>query len=107
MLAPKTKALKEVLLLLSSMEVAILEKEKNFLKFEIRGENNTLANALRKELWQDKEVKAAGYNIEHPLISSPVFVLETEKQDPEKALLSAVERLKKKNSELLKEIKTL
>ena len=103
----KTKALKEVVLLLSSMEVVILEKEKNFLKIEIKGENNTLANALRKELWQDKDVKAAGYNIEHPLVSSPIFVLETEKQDPEKALLAAAERLKKKNSELLKEIKNL
>ena len=89
------------------MEVNILEKDKKFLKFEIKGEDHTLANALRKELWRDDDVKAAGYNIEHPLISSPVIVVETGKQEPEKALFAAVERLKKKNSELLKEVKSL
>ena len=103
----KAKGLKEDVLLLSDMEVNILEKDKKFLKFEIKHEDNTLANALRKELWQDSDVKVAGYNIEHPLISSPIFIVETEKQEPEKAVLSAVDRLKKKNSEILKEIKNL
>lgn len=89
------------------MEITVLDKDKKFLKIEVIGEDHTLANALRKELWQDKDVKVAGYNIEHPLVSSPVIVVETEKQDPEKALFNAVDRLKKKNSEILKAVKTI
>jgi|TARA_Y100000034_G_C6893287_1_gene411373 DNA-directed RNA polymerase subunit L len=84
------------------MEVKILEEEKGFIKIEIIGEDHTLANALRKELWNDSHVKVAGYNIDHPLVGNPVLIVETDgKEDPKKALNSAVDRLKKKNSELL------
>ena len=89
------------------MEVKFLEEDKNFLRVEIKGEDHTLANYLRKELWQDSDVKVAGYNIEHPLASSPILVIETKKSDPKKALQGAVERLAKKNSELIKEVKSI
>ena len=77
------------------------------MRVEIKGEDHTLANYLRKELWQDKDVKVAGYNVEHPLVSSPVLIVETSKTSPRKALLSAVDRLEKKNAELLVKLKTL
>ena len=61
-----------------------------------------MANALRKELWNDSHVKIAGYNIDHPLVGNPILVVETDgKEGPKKAISSAVERLKKKKSELL------
>ncbi len=84
------------------MEIKILEEEKSSIKIEIIGEDHTLANALRKELWNDFHIKIAGYNIDHPLTGNPILIVETDgKEDPKKALNSAVERLKKKNSELL------
>ena len=89
------------------MEVNILEENKNFLKLEIKGEDHTLANYLRKELWQDKDVNVAGYNVEHPLVSSPVLIVETSRGDPKKALMNAIDRLKKKNIELLSKIKKI
>ena len=92
---------------LLKMEIVILEESKNLLKMEVQGEDHTLANYLRKELWQDKSVKVAGYNIEHPLVSHPVLIVETSSGSPRKALLSAVERLKKKNITLLGKIKNL
>lgn len=89
------------------MEINILEESKNFLKIEIQGEDHTLANYLRGELWQDKTVKVAGYNIEHPLVSNPILTLETSSGSPRRALVAAVERLKKKNTALLTKIKGL
>ncbi len=85
-----------------------MEEDKKFIKIEIQGEDHTLANALRRELWQDSHVKIAGYNIDHSLTGSPILVVETDgKEDPKKALTAAVVRLKKKNSDFLVKIKSL
>lgn len=87
------------------MELKIIENEKKKIILEIVGEDHTLCNALRKELWNDKSVKIAGYNISHPLTASPRIVVETDgKTSPSKALLDAAARLKKDNANLLKEI---
>jgi DNA-directed RNA polymerase subunit L len=80
------------------MEIKVLDKEKGKLRIEVVGEDHTLMNALRKELWDDKDTEVAGYKIEHSLIGNPILVVE-HKKDAKKALLDAVERLKKKNKE--------
>ena len=72
------------------MDVNILEKEKKRLKFELVGKTHTLANALSKELWNDKNVVVAGYTVEHPMVSNAVMIVETDKTDPKKALTSAI-----------------
>ncbi|MDP4012491.1 MAG: DNA-directed RNA polymerase subunit L [Candidatus Nanoarchaeia archaeon] len=80
------------------MELNILENQPERLKFEILGEGHTLCNALRKELWNDKSVKIAGYSIGHALVPRPVFTIEA--ADAKKALTEAIKRLKKENKEL-------
>jgi len=88
------------------MELNILEETKEMIRVELVGEDHTLANALRKELWQDSSVKIAGYDIEHPLVGNPILTVETDgKVDPRKALVSAAERLKKNNSDFLAKFK--
>ena len=90
------------------MEIKILEEEKSSIKIEIIGEDHTLANALRKELWNDFHIKIAGYNIDHPLVNKPLFIVQTtSKEDPKKALLKAIESLKKSYQDLLVQVKTL
>ena len=42
------------------METKILEDSKTKLKIEIKGETQTFCNVLRKELWNDSQVKIAG-----------------------------------------------
>lgn len=82
------------------MELNLIQKTKNRIKIEIKGEGHTFSNALRKELWNDPHVKVAGYAIEHSLVSNPIMIIETDgKEDPKKALTAAVNRLKKKNQE--------
>ncbi len=88
------------------MELKILEDEKNRLKFEIKGEEHSFCNALRKELWDDKNTEMAGYFIEHALVSYPVFIVEAAK-DPRKVIMDAIERLKKRNKELTEKFKKI
>ena len=77
------------------MEINVVEKQKNKMIVEIKGEDHTFCNALVKELWEDKDVKNAAYNIDHPAVSSPVVVIETSGKEPKKVLIDAAKRLKK------------
>ncbi|RME55018.1 DNA-directed RNA polymerase subunit L [Candidatus Woesearchaeota archaeon] len=83
------------------MKVKIIENSKNRIKFELEGRQHTLCNALSSELWNDKDITAAGYTLEHPLISNSILVVETKSGDAKKALLKAIDRLKKTNNEFL------
>ncbi len=77
------------------MELKILEEKKNKMVFELKGESHTFCNALKQELWNDKHVKIAGYNVAHPLIGVPKFVVETDGgESPKKAVIEATKRLK-------------
>lgn len=87
------------------MELNPIESTKTKLVLEIAGEDHTLCNPIRKELWNDKTVKVAGYNIEHPLVSNPVLIIEA--TDAKKSLLAAIERLKKQNKDFLTKFKAL
>ncbi|MBD3361636.1 DNA-directed RNA polymerase subunit L [Candidatus Woesearchaeota archaeon] len=77
------------------MEIKVLEEKKSRLVFEIKGEGHTLCRALQKELWNDSHIKAAGYNIDHPLVGVPKFVVETDGADPRKTVSAAIKRLQK------------
>jgi DNA-directed RNA polymerase subunit L len=78
------------------MELKVIEEGKNKLIVEIKGEDHTFCNALKAELWNDKHVKAAAYNIDHPLVGEPHLTVETDgKEDPKDALIAAAKRLKK------------
>jgi DNA-directed RNA polymerase subunit L len=52
-------------------------------------------------------VKISAYNVEHPLVGVPRFIVETEDKDPEKVLLDAVKKLEKKNESFLEDIKKI
>ncbi len=84
------------------MEISVLEESKNRLVIEIHGEDHTMVNALKKELWNDKDVKIAGYTVNHPSIGIPRLVVETAGEDPRKALTEAAKRLKKDADKLKK-----
>lgn len=78
------------------MKIKVLEDKKTRLVLEIEGETHTFCNALKKELWNDDNVKVAGYNISHPYVGIPKIIVETSTSEtPRKALSGAVSRLKK------------
>lgn len=77
------------------MKIKVLEDKKTRLVVEVEGETHTFCNAIKKELWKDENVKAAGYNISHPYVGIPKIVVETNTSTtPKKALEEAIKRLK-------------
>ena len=89
------------------MELVFLEDSGNKVKIEIKGENHTIANPLVKELWNDKNVKAAGYQVKHSLQSNPILVVETDGEKPKTAIKKAIERLDKKIDDFSKNFKSI
>lgn len=89
------------------MELKAIEQEKGKLKVELIGETHTLCNLLRNELNENKSVEMAGYHLEHPMVNNPILFVETEKDDPKKALSNACSSIKKKTAELRKELNKL
>lgn len=90
------------------MELNFLVDEKTKLRVEIKGEGHTLCNPLSNELWEDDHVKAAGYHIEHALVSSPVMIIETDGRGTAKnALKKAAARLEKKMDDFKAKFKHL
>ena len=90
------------------MEVNVLEDKKKRFVFELKGEKHTLCNAIRDELWNDKSVKIAAYNISHPIIGIPKIIVETDgTKEAKKAFKDAITRLKKKNTDLSKQVKKI
>ena len=84
------------------MELNVLEDSKNKLVVEIKGEGHALCNALKSELWKNKKVNIAGYNIAHPLVGVPKLVIETDSGKPKDALVDAAKKVKKEADEFLK-----
>jgi DNA-directed RNA polymerase subunit L len=82
------------------MQVKVLEKKPNELKIEIEGEDHSFCNVLQKTLLEDDTIEMAGYNIPHPLISSPIVYVRTKGQRrPETVLRNAAEKIRKQNKE--------
>lgn len=80
----------------------VLERNKNQLKIEI--ENLTLAELLRKFLWEDKSVEIAAWHREHPT-KNPILIVQTKGKTPKKALLDCIARIEKLNTTLLREFR--
>jgi DNA-directed RNA polymerase subunit L len=84
------------------VELNIIEETKNKLIVNIEGEGHTVCNALRKELWNDKSVKIAGYKVEHPDVGIPQLVVETSAGKPSEAVIKAAQGLKKESEKFKK-----
>lgn len=91
-----------------TMEINILENQKKRAVFEVTGTDATLCNMLRNGLWNEKGVKVAGYNISHPLIGVPRFVIETDGNvAPMKAFKDTIKKTQKGFDKLSKDLSTL
>jgi len=75
----------------------ILTDKKKELEIEITGETHTLCNALRKTLMEDKDVEAAAYVVEHPIIGEPKLYIRS--KNPRNSLRKAAETLQSRCDE--------
>ena len=87
------------------MKVKVLKKSENELKIEIQGSSHGLCNLIQKRLLEDERVDFAGYDVPHPLASSPVIYIKMKAGNkPENALITAAEKVKKTNDAFGKEL---
>jgi len=86
------------------MKLKVLKKADNELKIEIEGSSHGICNLIQKRLLEDKRVEFAGYDVPHPLASSPVIYIRMKgRTTPEDALIDAVEKVKEVNEAFGKE----
>ena len=87
------------------MKIKVLKKSGNELKIEIEGGTHGLCNLLQKRLLEDKTVDFAGYDVPHPLASSPIVnVRMNGNAKPEDALIRAVEKVRETNNSFSEEL---
>jgi len=87
------------------MKVKVLKKSGNELKIEIEGSSHGFCNLLQKRLLEDKAVEVAGYDVPHPLASSPViYVRMIGDAKPEDALVRAAQKVREQNDTFSKEL---
>jgi len=86
------------------MEINVLEESKNRILFELKDSDHGFCNMLVKELWKDKNIKAAAYRVDHPLIGVPKILVEvTQGNDVKKAIQNAIKNMKKDGEKFKKE----
>jgi DNA-directed RNA polymerase I and III subunit RPAC2 len=84
------------------MKPRTIEHTRFEVKFEIGGEGHSFPNLLRKTLLEEPAVEFAGYNIEHPLLASPVLTLRTKKRQANVVLREALEKMLARTEEFRK-----
>lgn len=90
------------------MKIKFLEDKKDRLLIELVEETHTFSNAIGSVLWKDSHIKLSGYKFDHPLISNPVLIVETDgKESPRVALKKAINLTSKKIKSLESEFKKL
>lgn len=70
------------------MELTAIEKGKEKLRVEVRGETHTVLNLMRENSWK-AGARQASYIIQHPYISQPEIIVRSGK--PQKTLQDAAQ----------------
>jgi DNA-directed RNA polymerase subunit L len=87
------------------VKVKVLKKSENELKIEIQGSSHGLCNLLQKRLMENKHIDFAGYDVPHPLASSPIIYIRMKgKAEPIAALVDATEKVRDTNDAFVKEL---
>ncbi len=87
------------------MNIKVLKRTENELKIEIIGVGHGLCNLIQKKILEDKNVDVSGYDVPHPLASSPViYIRMLNGASPDEALLSAAKKAIANNETFSKEL---
>jgi DNA-directed RNA polymerase subunit L len=88
-----------------NMKIKVLKKTENELKIELEGSSHGICNLIAKRLLEDKKVDFAGYDVPHPLASSPIIYLRMKGDNkPEVALIEAAQKVMEMNDAFGKEL---
>jgi DNA-directed RNA polymerase subunit L len=88
------------------MKINILKKNEHELKIEIIGADHGICNLIQKKILSDENVDLAGYDVPHPLASSPIIYVRMKGDfDPQKTLIDAAKKAIADNETFQKELK--
>ena len=83
------------------MELKLLNKTKNSIEIEIKGEDETLLYPLQQKLIKDDSVEYATYIMGHPLLDNPKLVVKVKEGKPQNALKRAAKAIANEYKECL------
>jgi DNA-directed RNA polymerase subunit L len=87
------------------MKVKVINRSGNELKIEIEGSGHGLCNLVQKKILEDKKVDMAGYDVPHPLASSPIIFIRTKgTAKPEDVLIAAAKKASDDNEKFSAEL---
>lgn len=75
------------------MKPRLIEQDRVELRIEFQEEDHGFCNLLRKTLLEEPAVEFAGYNLEHPLLASPVVTLKTKRRQANVVLREGLEKM--------------
>jgi DNA-directed RNA polymerase subunit L len=74
------------------MEIEVLEKTENSIKFKVKGGSQSILNFLKAEADSVQSVSFAGFALEHPLDKSSTFVIRTVNKDVDKVFKKVIDK---------------
>jgi len=83
------------------MELKLLNKTKDSIEIEVKGEDETLMYPLQQKLVKDDSVEFATYIMGHPLLDNPKMVVKVKEGKPQNALKRAAKALANEYKECL------
>ncbi len=89
------------------MEVEVLNKEKNELKLQFSEADQGFLNLIKSALWQNSATDIAGFKIEHPQASKPVFILKTKGKEAKKVWNEALDSISEQLTKFEAEVKKI
>ncbi len=75
------------------MKPRVVENTRYELKIEFQDEGHAFCNMLRKTLLEIPGVEFAGYNVDHPLLSSPIVTIRTKRRTANVVLREGLETM--------------
>lgn len=89
------------------MELKILKDEKDELQIEFAETDEGFLNLIKNAVWQQSGVESAGFRIEHPETSKPVFIIKSKSKKAKDIWNSALETVSGELEKFGKELKKL
>jgi len=89
------------------MKPRVIEQDRYELKIEFHEEDHGFCNLLRQTLLEEPAVEFTGYNIDPPLLASPVVTVRTKKSSRRQAsvvLREALEKMLARTEEFRKDV---
>ena len=89
------------------MEIETIKSEKNELRLRFNEIDQGFLSLIKSCLWEDSTTELAGFNIDHPIVGNPTFILKTKGRSAKDVWNKSLERANKQISDFESKIKTL